>query len=125
MDKDEGIVGIERGLWIRLARSQLRRRLHYCGEEARVCDGCREILLCDGPISFQLCRALDDMVVSGHIEISPPKTTFKKMRSRYLPISTHCLAAYKFYTDHGKVRFRHKRLPQSTPQTPTNNPTTN
>ena len=103
------IVGIKRDLWIRLARSQLRRRIYYFGEQAKVCDGCREILMCDGPISFQVCKTLDNMVVSGHIAIKPPKSTFRRIRKRFLPVSSDLLNAYKFYKDNGKIRFRHRK----------------
>ena len=102
------IVGLKREFWIKLARSQLRRRLHFFGEKARVCDGCREILMCDGIISFQICETVDKMVVEGTISVSHPKTTFKRIRSKFLPASSDCIDAYKFWVENGKTRFKHK-----------------
>ena len=103
------IVGIKREFWIKLARSQLRRRLHFFGEKARVCDGCREILICDGPVSFQICKTVDNMVNEGTISVIHPKTTFKRIRSKFLPASSDCINAYKFWVENGKTRFKHKR----------------
>ena len=102
------IVGLKRELWIKLARSQLRRRLRGFGEHTRICDGCREILMCDGPFSFQICQTVDHMVAEGSISMSHPKTTFKRIRSKLLPASSDCINAYVFWEDKGKIRFKHK-----------------
>ena len=42
-----------------------RRRLKAFGKRAKVCFGCSEILLCGGPISFEICQTLDEMIVNG------------------------------------------------------------
>jgi hypothetical protein len=44
-----------------------QKRIEVFGEEARVCWGCIEILQCDGPVSFELCRILQEMAEQGLI----------------------------------------------------------
>ena len=103
------IIGLKRDLWIRLARNQFRRRIKIFGEPAKVCDGCREILICEGPISFQVCKDLDEMVELGLMKVKSPKSSFKAIRSKFLPVSTNCLAAYKFTKSNGNIYFKHRR----------------
>ena len=71
----------------------MEKRKGTFGDEANVCDGCTEILICDGPISFGVCRTVDEMLPTGLL-IGPKKIPWQRLRRYFLPISKDCLKAY-------------------------------
>ena len=95
-------IGIPRKLWINLARRQMARRKAIFGNQANVCKGCTEILLCSGPISFQVCETLDDMIATGLMS-GPKKTPWQRLRRKYLPVSEECLKKYGILVKNGKL----------------------
>jgi len=96
------MIGLNRKSWITLAESQLNKRLKIFGKQANVCNGCLEILMCDGPVSFQICQTLDNMRDSG-IVTGPKKTPWKRLRRKFLPITEDCLNAYGFKIQGNKL----------------------
>lgn len=90
---NEGMFLISRKLWIALANDQLARRKRIFGSQANVCQGCTEILNCDGPISFQVCQSLDELMECGAVT-GPKKIKYERLRRRFMPISRDCLEAY-------------------------------
>jgi len=82
---ETGIVGLARKLWIPLAEASLKRRKELFGEDANTCEGCREILVCSGPISFQICNTMDEMMATGLLK-GPKKIPFRHMRAKFLPV---------------------------------------
>lgn len=91
--KDDGIVGISRKLWIALANDQLAKRKRIFGSQANVCEGCLEILMCEGPISFQVCERVEELMAAGLVT-GPKKIKYSQLRRRILPVSIDCLEAY-------------------------------
>ena len=45
-----------------------KNRIEVFGDQAKVCFGCQEILECSGPVSFELCQVLKQMVEDGSIK---------------------------------------------------------
>ncbi len=84
---------IERRLAVPIAEKQFRKRKRLFGARASVCFGCGEILICSGPISFEVCRTLDEMTASGLLS-GPKKISWRRMRRRFLPIDDECLNKY-------------------------------
>lgn len=100
-EKNDGSYGIPRKLWVALANDQLARRKRYLGAEfAKSCNGCIEILMCDGPIGKHLCQTIDNMVKDGLLS-APKKIPINKRRQRLLPISRACLEAYDLFKKAG------------------------
>jgi len=91
--QETGIVGLKRKFWIPLAEASLKKRKELFGDEANTCEGCREILMCSGPISFQICQTIDKMMAEGLLK-GPKKIPFRRMRAKFLPISEECLQAH-------------------------------
>jgi len=87
------MIGIPRKLGAIIAEDQFKRRKELFGEQAEVCMGCAEILICEGAISFQICKAFDGMIASGLIK-GPKKIPWQKMRRVSLPIDENCLRKY-------------------------------
>lgn len=104
---DTKILLLARPVWVALAKRQLRRRLKVFGSKAKTCKGCLEILMCHGPVSFEVCHALDEGIASGILS-GPKKIPFGRVRRKYLPVSVECLAAYHWKIVGDKIRFRHK-----------------
>lgn len=99
---DDGIVFIPRALWISMAREQLARRKEVFGDKANVCDGCCEILMCSGPISFQLCEALGVLIADGLVS-GPKKIPYGRLRRRYLPASEEYLHSRGLRVENGRL----------------------
>ena len=89
----ERIPVINRKLWVALANDQLERRKKFLGRYSKACEGCLEILMCDGPIGLHICTTIDKMQKDGLIT-GPKKIPFQKLRRKYLPVSVDCLIAY-------------------------------
>lgn len=90
---NDGLYLIHRKLWIALANDQFTRRKRIFGSQANVCRGCTEILMCTGPVSFQVCQALDELIKCGYVT-GPKKIKYSRLRRKWLPISKECLEAY-------------------------------
>ena len=104
----KGDIGIPRKAWTLMAKHQLLKRQSIFGEQANVCEGCLEILMCSGPVSFGVCQAVERLQASGHIT-GPKKIPFAKLRRKTLPASKECLLAYGFHIEGNKlVRERHR-----------------
>lgn len=93
---------LSRKAWIILAKSQLNRRKELFGEEANVCDGCLEILMCSGPISLVICQEVDELVQAG-LMTGPNKIPWRRLRRKYLPIEEECLKKYGFKEENGRL----------------------
>ena len=89
----EKIPAINRKLWVALANDQLKKRQRFMGRYAKACNGCLEILMCDGPIGLHICTTIDQMQKDGLISV-PKKIPFQKLRRKLLPVSMECLKAY-------------------------------
>ena len=100
--KTEGIPLLARKSWVKLAKHQLAKRKKIFGEQANVCEGCLEILLCEGPVSLQVCQALDEMIQTG-VMSGPKKIPYSRIRRRFLPVSTTCLAVYSVKVEGNKL----------------------
>ena len=87
------MICLNRKLWRLMAEDQLKKRLEVFGEEAEVCRGCKEILICSGPISFQICKTVDEMITSGLLK-GPKRVPWQRSRVKFLPVDEQCLAAY-------------------------------
>jgi len=88
-------VGLERKLWAILAEKQLRRRKRIFGKQVDICRGCQEILICSGPISFQICETVEERIESGLLKGPRKIYPFNRTRKKHLPIDTACLRKYK------------------------------
>jgi len=89
--------GLHRKLWIILAEKQLRRRKRIFGKQANVCRGCQEILICSGPISFQICQVVDEWIGLGFLAGPRKIYPFNKTRRKYLSADEQCLKKYKIF----------------------------
>jgi len=97
------MIKINRKVWVILAEDQLKRRKELFGEQANVCEGCREILICSGPISFQICQAIDELMTAGLLK-GPKKIPFRRMRSKFLPIEEECIVKYGICNETGGIK---------------------
>lgn len=90
---EEKPLGISRKLFLALANDQLTKRFRTLGVKAVGCSGCIEILMCDGPVSLDVCKALDELVGMGAVTGSK-KIPWVRRRRKLWPVSKECLAAY-------------------------------
>lgn len=86
-------ISIKRKLFIALANDQFARRKRTFGAQANVCKGCREILICDGPVSFELCDYVCSLQHDGTL-IGPKRIPWERQRSKTYLISRSCLKSY-------------------------------
>ena len=93
------MIEIGRKAWCIMAEHQLTKRIEGFGDEANVCKGCQEILMCSGPISFQICQTVDEMLSTGLLKGPKKIYPFKKTRRKFLPIDGECLNKYGFTRD--------------------------
>lgn len=96
------MIGLPRKQWIVLAEAKLKDRKEHLGKEANTCEGCREILLCSGIVSFDVCNELDKMMADGLIA-GPKKIPFRRMRQKYLPVSEDYLQFMGFKIQNNKL----------------------
>ena len=97
------MIGLQRKAWVIIAENQLEKRLAIFGEEAKTCKGCKEILICSGPISFQVCQTVDELMETGQLKGPRKIYPFKRTRQKFLPIDEECLEKYGFLVKEGKL----------------------
>lgn len=100
------MLGLHRKLWIKLANHQLEKRLNAFGEKANTCKGCLEILICDGPVSFQICQEVDNLIGEGFLNGPKKIYPFERIRRKFLLVSEECLNAYGMKINLGKLEIR-------------------
>ena len=90
---NDEVYGISRKLFIALANDQLRRRKRFFGSKANVCKGCLDILLCDGPISFEICETIEELMDCNLLS-GPQKMPWERRRRKAFPALKRCLEVY-------------------------------
>ena len=93
-ETDNEIVLINRKLWVALAEHQTKKRRHNLGSGfATPCSQCSEILMCEGPVGFHICRTIKKMEGDGLIK-GGNWILHGRRRKKMLPASKDCLRAY-------------------------------